>query len=302
MAKKVRCENGHWYDADKYRECPHCKELHQNIDDVERSENEDSSVIVLSTKNGKKESFWNKVRHKKSKHKASQKMQIETIQKKEKEDKNPDVFDFSLDEMEKGEPIEQTQLEQELKLLNNPFEEKNVDESEEMNMEEAKKIEQELQEAISQRIASSSQVPVESHDAVKPLTIEEAQDKTVAFYEVGQSEPVVGWLVCIKGSYLGQDFQIKAGRNFIGRSVTMDICIMNDPTISRERHAIVTFEPRSNTFSIQAGESNNLVYLNGQAVYERESLKKFDKLEVGQGTYLFIPLCGDEFKWNDYLK
>ena len=81
----------------------------------------------------------------------------------------------------------------------------------------------------------------------------------------------------------------------------MDICIMDDAAVSREKHAILTFDPRSAAFGIQPGESGNLIYLNNQAVYERKELHKGDVLEIGRGSYLFVPLCGEEFSWDEYL-
>ena len=55
-----------------------------------------------------------------------------------------------------------------------------------------------------------------------------------------QTEPVVGWLVCIEGPLRGVDFRLHDGYNFIGREEG-DIHIQGDNTISRQKHAVVAF-------------------------------------------------------------
>src|SRR5688500_9538447 len=58
-------------------------------------------------------------------------------------------------------------------------------------------------------------------------------------------DPVVGWLVCVQGPDRGRDFRLRPERNFLGRSDRMDVCIPGDATISRENHAIVSFNPKN---------------------------------------------------------
>ena len=60
MVRKVRCENGHWYDAEKYQECPHCAREGKlpETADAAKPEREDE-VIILSPKK-KRGWFWKK--------------------------------------------------------------------------------------------------------------------------------------------------------------------------------------------------------------------------------------------------
>lgn len=46
---------------------------------------------------------------------------------------------------------------------------------------------------------------------------------------VEKPAPVVGWLVCTDGVNKGTDYRLHQGRNFIGRSPEMDVCIENIP-------------------------------------------------------------------------
>jgi len=112
-------------------------------------------------------------------------------------------------------------------------------------------------------------------------------------------DPIVGWLVCVEGPDRGRDFRIKAQKNFIGRSTSMDICIAGDPRISRENHAIVAFEPRSAQFRLYPGDARGLVYLNGNMVDVPVVLQPFDSIELGDSHLVFVPFCGENFRWPE---
>lgn len=125
------------------------------------------------------------------------------------------------------------------------------------------------------------------------------QEVTVSYYKgaIG-SEPVVGWLVCIEGNHFGEDFKLRAGKNFIGRASDMDVCLSGDSSVSRDKHAIVLFEPRENLFIVQAGESKELSYHNDQLVLAAKELKAYDVIKVGATKLMFVPFCGDKFSWK----
>lgn len=112
------------------------------------------------------------------------------------------------------------------------------------------------------------------------------------------TEPVVGWVVCVKGVHFGEDFKIKSGRNFIGRSAGMNICLSGDKSVSRDKHAILTYDPKSNTFLIQPGDSSELCYLNDEPVLIPVKLKANDKITLGETELVFVPFCSESFKWN----
>jgi hypothetical protein len=115
-------------------------------------------------------------------------------------------------------------------------------------------------------------------------------------------EPVVGWLVCIEGAHFGEDFRLKAGRNFIGRSSSMDVFLSGDGTVSRDRHAIILYEPRHNEYVIQPGDSKELFYLNDEVVLMPKTIKRNDILQIGETKLIFIPCCDENFNWNQIKK
>ena len=123
---------------------------------------------------------------------------------------------------------------------------------------------------------------------------------TVHFYQKALgSEPVVGWLVCVEGVHFGQDFRIKSGRNFIGRSGNMDVCLSGDMAVSRDRHAILTYDPKGNTFFAQPGDTlSALSYLNDKPLLEATAIKCGDMLTVGETNLRFVPFCDGEFTWE----
>ena len=136
--------------------------------------------------------------------------------------------------------------------------------------------------------------------AVPTATSQAGDDqKTVSFYKksIG-SEPVVGWLVCVEGEHFGEDFRLKSGRNFIGRSSGMDVVIARDSAVSRERHAIIVYEPKGRLFLVAPGESKELCYLNDEVVLTPKEIKTNDLLTIGDTSLMFIPCCGPAFNWD----
>ena len=120
-----------------------------------------------------------------------------------------------------------------------------------------------------------------------------------AINNVAGFDPIVGWLICIKGPNRGKDYRLHSGTNFIGRSPKMDVCIENDMTISRENAASISYDDRTKTFFVQKGEVRNLIYLNGKAVRMDGDLKLYDRIEIGATELIFVPLCGEQFNWQD---
>lgn len=124
--------------------------------------------------------------------------------------------------------------------------------------------------------------------------------KTVGAYaHLGATvEPVVGWLACVNGPDRGRDWRLVSGRNAIGRGDGMPVRLATDPAVSRQPHAVVSFDPRRGGFSLAPGEGSSLVYCNGQEVLVPQALAAFDRIELGASTLLFVPLVGERFSWE----
>ena len=127
---------------------------------------------------------------------------------------------------------------------------------------------------------------------------DDGAQKTVGYFGDIATEPVVGWLVSIGGSNFGEGFKLKSGRNFIGRSTAMDVALTDDSSISREKHAIILYEPKSNVFLVQPGDAKELFYLNEKVVLAATEINAYDILSLGGTKLLFIPCCSDKFNWD----
>lgn len=133
-----------------------------------------------------------------------------------------------------------------------------------------------------------------------PFDIQDYEPTTPVQPEgAAQIDPVVGFLVCIKGANRGKYYRLHSGTNFIGRSEKMDVRIENDDRISRENAASVSYDDRSGIFYMERGEGRNSCYLNGQVVRSDADLNGYDRIEIGGTTLLFVPLCGDRFSWKN---
>jgi hypothetical protein len=113
-----------------------------------------------------------------------------------------------------------------------------------------------------------------------------------------KNDPVVGWLVCLAGPDRGRDFRLHAEKNFIGRSPAMDVCVASDESVSRDRHALVIFDPKKQTFWAVPGDATGLLYRNGDLVHAPTQMHRDDVLEVGQTKLVLIPFCGEKYSWS----
>ena len=111
-------------------------------------------------------------------------------------------------------------------------------------------------------------------------------------------DPVVGFLICIKGTNKGRDYRLHSDLNKLGRAPNMDVCIEGDETISRENHCQIAYSSRSKSFSIVPGDGRNLIYLNDKEVLTAMPLKAYDQIDLGESSFLFLPFCTDRFNWE----
>lgn len=241
IKKKVQCPLGHYYNGDKYSECPVC------------SANPAPSTPV--------------------------KQMTESMFSIQKEDQKTSVL-----------PVGHTAS--------------TFQDASGQDVSEPIRPQSPVEEQVSNGVSHTSLTHSSLQEAVDAVTShKDTEDvKTVAMWNapVG-SEPVVGWLICVKGEYFGQSFSLKAGNNSVGRAMNMDIHLAQEDSVSRNKHCVVTYEPNTQVFFVQQGESSGLTYLNGEMIMTPSKMKAKDRIKVGQAEFLLIPLCVDGFKWEDYL-
>ena len=111
-------------------------------------------------------------------------------------------------------------------------------------------------------------------------------------------DPVVGWLVCHEGANQGRDYRIRSGYNNIGRDTSSQICIAGDETIARIEHAKIFYDGENANFHVVPASGRSGVYLNGKVVLQPAELKAYDVLKVGSTKLMFVPFCGEKFRWD----
>ncbi len=118
------------------------------------------------------------------------------------------------------------------------------------------------------------------------------------------NNPVVGWVVVIKGPGQGRAVKLGYGQNSIGRGrterVSLDFGSNSDSQISRSKHAIITYDPKSKKYYVQtgAGDSVNLTYIGDTPVLVPTEITGGEHIVMGDTTLRFVAFCGEEFDWQ----
>ncbi len=148
------------------------------------------------------------------------------------------------------------------------------------------------------------QNPEEMAKTVAPEDYLEQQQReghTVAvFQETYDMDPVVGWIVCIDGPDQGKSYQLYARVNLIGRGEKADV-VLKDMTVSKEQ-VKVGYDERHNNFYLIPGDSKNTTYLNDVPLYVPTPVNAYDLIEAGKSKLMFIPFCGEKFRWSSVIK
>lgn len=283
--KPVKCEKcKKFFDADKYENCPHCKAGNEVGSFSVKKEASSSAEKIEEKAENQEESFRHRFFSKLNKSESEQ-MTTQEENKTEKTDEETiDIYSNSEDEKKV----------------------KKETESKEKAEEKSSKTDEEFYDAVSDiaKPHNTQEEIIPIAQAVKQAEAIQnpADQKTIAFYNFSNDiEPVVGWLVCIRGEYHGASFNLKSGRNSIGRALTMDIALAQEKSVSRERHASVTFDPQQKKFFVQSGENRGLTYVNGELLMSFKELNPYDVISLGACKLMFLPLCGENFDWEDHI-
>lgn len=114
------------------------------------------------------------------------------------------------------------------------------------------------------------------------------------------ADPVTGWLVVTAGPGKGRVCRLGSGVNSLGRGEGARVRIdFGDDGISREGHAVLTYDPRGRKYYLQHGGGVNLTYLGDEPVLAPTPLAPMQDISIGATTLRFVPLCGPDFDWQD---
>ncbi|MDR2196448.1 MAG: FHA domain-containing protein [Coriobacteriales bacterium] len=149
--------------------------------------------------------------------------------------------------------------------------------------------------------AAPDPAPAPSPDLATTATASAPQDigATVGVFSASaDTDPPVAFVIVIDGPDKGAAFALRAGRSFIGRGSGSDVELSGDAAVSREGHALISYDVRKNSFQVASGQSRYITYLNGEELVTPRSLAAYDTIEVGRSKLSFLPFCGERFRWE----
>lgn len=301
---RVICPKGHFYDGDKYSSCPHCLEGVEPAtpDPFIMAHNQEvMAEKEAETAQKEKKGFFHK---KKGKEKDIEKqVVVDEVVKTEylydEENENSEIDISSDDSANKSVDFDLEDKNFTGKSVNISFgaaENKPVEVEKSYDQSSSRSVSPSNNGSNNSMLSRVAAASTMSSSSQRPSD----EGKTIGFYSAGNTEPPVGYLICVKGEDFGMGFALKSGNNSIGRSQSMDV-VITDPKVSRERQAIIMYDPMNRDFYLKPGEANGLCYLNGAILLEIKKLAAYDKILLGDSILLFFPLCGDNFTWDEYL-
>lgn len=316
----VKCINGHFFDGDSYQVCPHCGAPAGMINPSVQPESKEKKRGLFGGHKSKGEyvapqqpvsyqpvNGGNFGRGNDPTVDSPQEPVTPSIPPEKKKDITLDFWQTSSTPV----PVESTPL--------SGADSANVSPSEKTVKDEI--FVSKEKETVPEQAKASEERPtaptVSLKDAVKQASAS-SEGKTMSYFSAVTSggdtskesqptsnrpvDPVVGWLVCIHGEHFGESFNIGAGMNSIGRNETNRIVLNRDQSISREKHALITYEPKHRKFYVKPGDSSGLTYLNNEYITETKPIAERDIIELGNSKFIFVPLCCDSFTWEDCIK
>jgi pSer/pThr/pTyr-binding forkhead associated (FHA) protein len=100
-----------------------------------------------------------------------------------------------------------------------------------------------------------------------------------------KSNQTVGRLTVVEGAGSGKSVNIYTGTNQIGRGDDMRVQInFGDDTISRQQHAVITFDAKNLEVRIYDGGKPGGLWVNGSRVTADQAVKFGDLIKLGETT------------------
>ena len=139
-------------------------------------------------------------------------------------------------------------------------------------------------------------------DKNESVTIQEDDANSRGYCEIKaesyMDDPVVGWLVVVKGKGQGCFVRLGYGTNSIGRSNANRVSLnFGDKEISLERHIVLTYDTRQREFFIQQGKGKTQAYVNGFPLSQSTILEDRSTIDLGETRLKLVTLCGPSFDW-----
>ena len=109
---------------------------------------------------------------------------------------------------------------------------------------------------------------------------------------------VVGWLVCYKGKLSGRCWSLHDGYNSVGYGAEQDVSLGDVSEETESLQFFIVYDNRKNEFHLVLDEDSKPISINGQRVQEFQKIEGKTCIIFGMEEYVFVPFCGDEYKWT----
>ena len=320
-----QCKNGHYFDGGAYEVCPHCgapasgmpSNQVETKKETYRPAAEMQNTAILNEEKPRKKTFGifselnnnfeETVKEDKfdpyreaGQSKPDQSFRKEVGQSKPDQSFMNESWQIKADPvMNRGTQDEKPKPKPEEFLVSEKTPQSNVNVSNTLT-----EVVQRISSSTEGKTMSYFSMAKKAHEKKDSIAANPAQDGSAskASAEETGCDPVVGWLVCVAGPNFGKDYRICAGINTIGRDKGNHIIVSGDGAISREKHALIIYEPKKMQFYLKPGDSSGLTYLNDEYISEQCMIKQGDIVELGMSKFQFVPLCGENFRWESFME
>lgn len=280
----VVCPYHHFYDGDKYKECPECAKGKGPNVDYQKSQIKIEPMVSDDKQHTKRMSKDEEKKHQKESRKPTN-------------DDNPTQFIWDKFKKKKKELTESKDD------LNSKSENPKSENQQLVSDDSTEKKQSPItpdEDRKSNIEAENDRDTRDLQEVIKGADVDQDDVKTISVYGSLAKVPV-GWLIAIEGNDLGTDYRIVDGKNLVGRDPNMNISIQKDKSVSRDTHTVILYDAEGHDFYLLPNEGKGTVHLNKQIALSPTKLHKGDKIKIGNTLLYFLPLCDEDFDWNDYV-
>ena len=169
-------------------------------------------------------------------------------------------------------------------------------------------------ESIPASQGEATHVPASDSGQTDVRTVLEPSTEKTEIYHAGKAgqfegtgdfdpmtDPIVGWLVVVKGPGLGRSVGLGSGMNTIGRDSDARTSLpFGDTLISGDDHLRIIYDDANRSFFLAPGSGRNISRANGQIVAQTMPLETHSLIELSKQTHVrFVAFCTEAFDWSD---
>lgn len=113
-----------------------------------------------------------------------------------------------------------------------------------------------------------------------------------------EKELPVAWLLGVRGFARGDSYHIHSGENKVGVPLGFNGIHLMDQSVCARSHCSIFYDEKDHACYIWP--VNGMIYLNEKPVVSRQRVGRGDSIRIGAGTFVIIPLCGENFSWDNW--